>query len=87
MDFLIGLDVMTTSLLLTMAMKMFFFVFAVVIIQLMLAWMDKRSHDGFQAWRSSIIECPEPLPMAILGIYYCIRYSVLFIWAALLFSS
>ena len=87
MDDLIGLDIMASSLLLTMGMKLFFFVVAALLIHAMLACMDTRSGGGFRKWRKAVVDKAESKGMAILGLYYCIRFAVLYIWAAQLFSS
>jgi len=87
MERLIELEIMTSSLLLTMGMKLFFFVVAALLIYALLAWMDKRSGGGFRAWREAVIEQKGSKEMAALGLYYCIRFAVLYIWAAQLFSS
>jgi hypothetical protein len=87
MDASIDFELMTTSLTLTMGMKLFFFIFAAITIHLLLRWMDGRSSGGFNKWREAAMESNSPMLMSVLGVYYCIRFSVLYVWAALLFSS
>ena len=87
MDSLLDIELMTTSLVLSMITKLFFFLFAVVAVHLLLGWMDKRSGGGFNAWRTAVMETASPRGMISLGHYYCIRFAALYIWAALLFSS
>ena len=87
MDASIDLELMTTSLALTMGMKLFFFLFAAISIHFLLAWMDKRSTGGFKAWRLSVMTNDTQAGTVMLGVYYSTRFAVLYAWAALLFSS
>ncbi len=82
-----NLELMTSSALMTLGLKLIMFIVGTVIIHALLAWMDKRSNGGFIAWANIVREEKLPHPMMVLGFYYCVRFASFFVWAAILFSS
>ncbi len=90
---MLNLELMTSTALISMLIKLTLFLVASMGIHFLLSWMDKRSDGGFNAWREIVITKAKAndqshyQPMRVLGYYYCIRYPAILIFAAFLLSS
>lgn len=86
----LNLEIMLNSAYVSALVTVGQLILAVLVAHLLLSFMDWRSSGGFGAWRKAVMERPADtlsFVMAILGLYYIVRFAVVYLSVFLCLSK